>query len=351
MGWSAGLSAPAGRPRRGGEAARDRRAGLDPVRHYAGIALLSYVLEIFGEHVPSLGEVLGLLALALALLFGYGLHARRTAFLVAAGAGAVPHLDLRGRSGRQLRLPGSASAACRSSCRCSTRSGSARCSPVQPGLLDHAAGDRGDEHQGVPAGEARPLSATAGCWSPTPSHDGRPADGVRRHHARHAALAGSSCRRSATARWTSTQYTSMNTLVYADVPEASARPIASTFQQLLDQLRGRRRRADRGALRAGETVAWPARRDDHRPAPGLPGGVGRVHHRLDVGVRPPEGGRRLRQPRPARRTSIWGDPARPSPAPRGVPPAPASPPPRGPASSRAAERRCMAASKALRSRA
>jgi len=43
-----------------------------------GIALLSYVLEIFGEHSLNTGEVLGLLAISLALLFGYALHARRT---------------------------------------------------------------------------------------------------------------------------------------------------------------------------------------------------------------------------------------------------------------------------------
>src|ERR1700744_2802105 len=44
----------------------------------SGIALLSYVLEIFGEHRLGTGEVLGLLAIALTLLFGYGLHARHT---------------------------------------------------------------------------------------------------------------------------------------------------------------------------------------------------------------------------------------------------------------------------------
>jgi MFS family permease len=44
-----------------------------------GIALLSYVLEIFGEHALGPGEVLGLLAIALALIFGYGFHASRTA--------------------------------------------------------------------------------------------------------------------------------------------------------------------------------------------------------------------------------------------------------------------------------
>ncbi len=46
----------------------------------SGIALLSYVLEIFGEHTLTTGEVLGLLAISLVLIFGYGLHARHTAF-------------------------------------------------------------------------------------------------------------------------------------------------------------------------------------------------------------------------------------------------------------------------------
>src|ERR1700749_4838771 len=37
----------------------------------SGIALLSYVLEIFGEHALSVREILGLLVLSLALLAGY----------------------------------------------------------------------------------------------------------------------------------------------------------------------------------------------------------------------------------------------------------------------------------------
>src|ERR1700723_1979161 len=40
----------------------------------AGVALLSYVLEIFGEHALGWGEISGLLALAIALLAGYGIH-------------------------------------------------------------------------------------------------------------------------------------------------------------------------------------------------------------------------------------------------------------------------------------
>jgi len=46
----------------------------------SGIALLSYVLEIFGEHTLSTGEISGLLTISLALIAGYGLHAIRIAF-------------------------------------------------------------------------------------------------------------------------------------------------------------------------------------------------------------------------------------------------------------------------------
>ena len=44
----------------------------------SGIALFSYVLEVFGEHSLNTGEVLGLLAISMALLFGYGMHAAGT---------------------------------------------------------------------------------------------------------------------------------------------------------------------------------------------------------------------------------------------------------------------------------
>jgi MFS family permease len=40
----------------------------------SGVALLSYVLEIFGEHTLSAAEMAGLLALSIALLAGYGIH-------------------------------------------------------------------------------------------------------------------------------------------------------------------------------------------------------------------------------------------------------------------------------------
>ncbi len=44
----------------------------------SSVALLSYVLEVFGEHTLSVPQTLGLLALSIALLAGYALHATRT---------------------------------------------------------------------------------------------------------------------------------------------------------------------------------------------------------------------------------------------------------------------------------
>jgi len=46
----------------------------------SGVALLSYVLEVFGEHTLGAGEILGLLAISIALLAGYGMHATKTPF-------------------------------------------------------------------------------------------------------------------------------------------------------------------------------------------------------------------------------------------------------------------------------
>jgi EmrB/QacA subfamily drug resistance transporter len=43
----------------------------------SGVALLSYVLEIFGEHTLGVAEILGLLTISLLLIAGYGLHATR----------------------------------------------------------------------------------------------------------------------------------------------------------------------------------------------------------------------------------------------------------------------------------
>jgi EmrB/QacA subfamily drug resistance transporter len=46
----------------------------------SGIALLSYVLEVFGEHTLSLREILALLTISVVLLAGYGLHAARARY-------------------------------------------------------------------------------------------------------------------------------------------------------------------------------------------------------------------------------------------------------------------------------
>jgi EmrB/QacA subfamily drug resistance transporter len=45
----------------------------------SGVALLSYVLEVFGEHTLSTREIVALLAISIMLLAGYGLHSTRTA--------------------------------------------------------------------------------------------------------------------------------------------------------------------------------------------------------------------------------------------------------------------------------
>jgi EmrB/QacA subfamily drug resistance transporter len=196
----------------------------------AGIALLSYVLEIFGEHSLSAGEVLGLLGLSLALLVGYGVHATGTAhpllqlglfrirtfaaavggsFFTRLGIGGVPFLlPLLYQVGLGL-------------------------NPVQSGLL------------------IMPQAAAA---MTTKVFMPRILDrfGYRAVLVSNTVVLGLLLMAFATIRpgtpiWlivlqafcygalTSTQYTSMNTLVYADVPDASASnasSIASTFQQL-----------------------------------------------------------------------------------------------------------------------
>jgi len=46
----------------------------------SGVGLLSYVLEVFGEHTLKAGEITGLLTVSLALIAGYWLHAQREKF-------------------------------------------------------------------------------------------------------------------------------------------------------------------------------------------------------------------------------------------------------------------------------
>jgi EmrB/QacA subfamily drug resistance transporter len=56
----------------------DRLDVLGLVLFGSGIALLSYVLEVFGEHTLSPGAIIGLLVLSGALLVAYGIHASRS---------------------------------------------------------------------------------------------------------------------------------------------------------------------------------------------------------------------------------------------------------------------------------
>jgi EmrB/QacA subfamily drug resistance transporter len=46
----------------------------------SGIALLSWVLEVFGEHTLATGEILAMLLIAVSLLFAYWLHSTRVRF-------------------------------------------------------------------------------------------------------------------------------------------------------------------------------------------------------------------------------------------------------------------------------
>jgi EmrB/QacA subfamily drug resistance transporter len=46
----------------------------------SGVGLLSYLLEVFGEHTLSAAEVIGLLVVSLSLIGGYWLHAKAVAF-------------------------------------------------------------------------------------------------------------------------------------------------------------------------------------------------------------------------------------------------------------------------------
>jgi EmrB/QacA subfamily drug resistance transporter len=196
----------------------------------SGIALLSYVLEIFGEHTLSAGEVLGLLALSLALLFGYGLHAMRTdhpllqlglfrirtfaaavsgSFFTRLGIGGVPFLlpllyqvglGLNPVESGLLIMPQAAAAM--------------TAKVFMPKILDRLGYRNVLVSNTVILGLLLMLFATV--------RPGTPIWLILVQAFVYGAL-------------TSTQYTSMNTLVYADVPETSASnasSIASTFQQL-----------------------------------------------------------------------------------------------------------------------
>ncbi len=196
----------------------------------SGIALLSYVLEIFGEHGLGTGAVVGLLAISLILLLGYGLHAERTAhpllqlglfrirtfaaavsgsFFTRLGIGGVPFLlpllyqeglGLTPVQSGLLIMPQAAAAL-------STKF-------FMPRLLERVGYRTVLISNTVILGILLMLFATIGPHTPIWL--------IVLQAFAYGAL-------------TSTQYTSMNTLVYADVPQAhasNASSIASTMQQL-----------------------------------------------------------------------------------------------------------------------
>ncbi len=87
----------------------------------SGIALLSYVLEVFGEHFLSSREIGGLLAISLLLLAGYAINARRTQYPLLRMS-LVPHPHVFRRGGRQLRHAPGRRRNSRFCCRCWIRS-------------------------------------------------------------------------------------------------------------------------------------------------------------------------------------------------------------------------------------
>ncbi len=196
----------------------------------SGIGLLSYVLEIFGEHTLSAGEMSGLLVTSLVLLAGYGIHAKslefpllqlrlfsiRT-FRAAAGGGFFTRLGI---GGVPFLLPllyqvGLGFTPIQSGLLLMPQALAAMCiKPFMPELL------RRIGYRGVLISNTAILGvllmvfATIGLRTPVWAI------------VLLAFLYGA---------FTSLQYTSMNTLVYADItdPDASsASSIASTMQQM-----------------------------------------------------------------------------------------------------------------------
>ncbi len=188
------------------------------------------MLEIFGEHTLRPAEILGLLTLSLALIFGYWLHSRRTSypllqldlfrirtfaaavsgsFVTRLGIGGVPFLlpllyqiglGLTPIQSGLLIMPQAAAAM-------STK-------VLMPKILDRFGYRSVLVANTLILGVLLMLFALIG--------PGTPIWLIVVQAFCYGAL-------------TSTQYTSMNTLVYADTPEArasSASSIASTFQQL-----------------------------------------------------------------------------------------------------------------------
>ena len=196
----------------------------------SGIALLSYVLEVFGEHTLSVREILGLLAISVALLAGYGLHATQIPFpLLRSEPVSHSHFS-RGGERQLLHAAGHRRNPVHPSAALSGGPG-VHAHPIRP--ADHAAGHCRDEleddhaailsrfgYRGVLIsntvilGVLILLFATIGVGTPV-----------------WLIVIQAFCY----GFFSSLQYTSMNTLVYADVTEeqtSGASSIASTMQQM-----------------------------------------------------------------------------------------------------------------------
>jgi EmrB/QacA subfamily drug resistance transporter len=196
----------------------------------SGVALLSYVLEIFGEHTLSTAEVLGLLVISLTLLSGYGLHATHTSsplldmalfrvrtFAAAVGGSFFTRLGI---GGVPFLLPllyqvGLGFTPVQSGLLIMPQAFAAMATKVLlPGILSRVGYRAVLISNTVILGLLLMLFATIG--------RGTPLWLIVMQAVCYGAL-------------TSLQYTSMNTLVYADVPAAKtsgASSLASTMQQL-----------------------------------------------------------------------------------------------------------------------
>jgi EmrB/QacA subfamily drug resistance transporter len=196
----------------------------------SGIGLLSYVLEIFGEHTLGVAEILGLLAISLALIVGYGLHAARTAFPLLqldlfrirtfAAAVSGSFLTRLGIGGAPFLLPllyqlGLGLTPIQSGLLIMPQAAAAMSTKfLMPKILDRFGYRTVLISNTVVLGVLLMLFATI--------RQGTPIWLIVLQAFCYGAL-------------TSTQYTSMNTLVYADVPDdraSNASSIASTLQQL-----------------------------------------------------------------------------------------------------------------------
>ena len=196
----------------------------------SGIALLSYVLEIFGEHTLGAGEILGLLAISFALIFGYGLHAQHapypllqlSLFRIRTFAAAVSgsFITRLGIGGAPFLLPllyqiGLGLTPIQSGLLIMPQAAAAMSTKIfMPRILDRFGYRTVLVSNTLMLGLLLMLFATI--------RPGTPIWLIVVQAFCYGAL-------------TSTQFTSMNTLVYADVPEASASnasSIASTLQQL-----------------------------------------------------------------------------------------------------------------------